>query len=182
MQKSWPRDAPLQKSPHRLLNTFLWMHLWIPLGPASSYHFSRKRRQLSIFPEGQVRTKNVHAFARFSQSVYFFFVRTCWPRPQVGDTSRLALPWVGISASPFPLSPRLRAALLHRLRAEGAVLRAGGGHAFRKVAPKILPRATQDAKFLPPRLVWTVGGRIFCKHKPAKQRTRPYQNLNFFGR
>ena len=52
-----------------------------------------------------------------------------------------------------------------------------GGHAFRKVAPKILPRATQDAKFLPPRLVWTVGGRIICEQKKANQRTRPYKHF-----
>ena len=55
----------------------------------------------------------------------------------------------------FRVAPRLRAAPPYRLRAEGAELRAGGGHAIRKVAPKILPRATQDAKFLPPRWVWT---------------------------
>ena len=75
------------------------------------------------------------------------------------------------------------------------MLRAGGGHAFRKVAPKILPRATQDAKFLPPRLVWTVGGRGFCnlwgerllqtkesKPKDASLQTSPRRLLNFFGR
>ena len=77
----------------------------------------------------------------------------------------------------FRVAPRLRAAPPYRLRAEGAELRAGGGHAFRRVAPKFLPRATQDAKFLPPRLVWTVGGRIFCKRKKANQRTRPYKHL-----
>ena len=55
----------------------------------------------------------------------------------------------------FRVAPRLRAAPPYRLRAEGAELRAGGGHAIRKVALKFLPRATRDAKFLPPRWVWT---------------------------
>ena len=49
----------------------------------------------------------------------------------------------------FRVAPRLRAAPPYRLRAEGAELRAGGGHAIRKVALKFLPRATQDAKLLP---------------------------------
>ena len=50
----------------------------------------------------------------------------------------------------FRSAPRLRAAPPYRLRAEGGET-ARGGHAIRKVAPKFLPRATQDAKFLPPR-------------------------------
>ena len=55
----------------------------------------------------------------------------------------------------FRSAPRLRAAPPYRLRAEGAELRPSGGHAIRKVALKFLPRATRDAKFLPPRWVWT---------------------------
>ena len=50
----------------------------------------------------------------------------------------------------FRVAPRLRAAPPYRLRAEGAEL-----HAFRMVAPKFLPRATQDVKFFAPRWVWT---------------------------
>ena len=66
--------------------------------PKAVFTFSGRRKHLSFLTEGQARTKKSTRFCKIVPRCVLFFVRTCWPRPEVGHTSRLALPWVGISA------------------------------------------------------------------------------------
>ena len=66
------------------------MNLCIPTGQKAVITFSRRRKQLSFFAQGQARTKKSTRFCKIVVKRVLFFVRTCWPRPEVGDTSRLS--------------------------------------------------------------------------------------------